>query len=97
MYQRLVNKRFFQQIEQNVEVHVDDMLVKSKEEEHYLNGLKETFKALCLMVWSLIPTNVCLSLRKFLGFMVSQQHVKANLDKIQAILEMSPPKNVKEI
>ena len=49
---------FFQQIEQNVKVHVDDMLVKSKEEEHYLNGLKETFKALCLYGMKLNP-NKC--------------------------------------
>lgn len=34
---------------------------------------------------------------KFLGFMVSQQDVEANLDKIRAILEMTPPKNVKEV
>lgn len=33
---------------------------------------------------------------KFLGFMVSQRGIKANPDKIQAILEMSLPKNVKE-
>ena len=34
---------------------------------------------------------------KFLGFMVSQRGIEANLDKIQAILNTEPPKNVKEI
>ena len=34
---------------------------------------------------------------KFLGFMVSQGGIKANLDKIQAILSIEPPKNVKEL
>ena len=34
---------------------------------------------------------------KFLGFMVSQKGIEANLDKIQAILNTEPPKNVKEI
>jgi len=34
---------------------------------------------------------------KFLGFMVSQRGIKANLDKIQAIMEMTPPRNVKEV
>ena len=33
----------------------------------------------------------------FLGFMVSQQDVEANPDKIQAILEMTPPKNIKKV
>ena len=34
---------------------------------------------------------------KLLGFMVSQRGIEANLDKIQAILNTEPPKNVKEI
>ena len=34
---------------------------------------------------------------KFLGFMVLQRGIEANLDKIQAILSMEPPKNVKDI
>uniref|UniRef100_A0A2N9H4H0 Uncharacterized protein n=1 Tax=Fagus sylvatica TaxID=28930 RepID=A0A2N9H4H0_FAGSY len=33
----------------------------------------------------------------FLGFMVSQRGIEANPDKIKAILEMSPPKTVKEV
>ena len=35
--------------------------------------------------------------RKFLGFMVSQRGIEVNLDKIQAIIEMAPPRNVKEV
>ena len=34
---------------------------------------------------------------KFLGFMVSQSGIEANPDKIQAILDMEPPKNIKEV
>jgi len=34
---------------------------------------------------------------KFLEFMVSQRGIEANLDKIQTILNMEPPKNVKEV
>ena len=34
---------------------------------------------------------------KFLGFMVSQRWIEANPDKIKAIIEMDPPKNVKEV
>ena len=29
--------------------------------------------------------------------MVSQRGIEANLDKIRAIIEMAPPKNVKEV
>ena len=45
-YQRLVNCMFSHQIGRNVEVYVDDMLVKSKEEANYLDDLKETFSTL---------------------------------------------------
>ena len=34
---------------------------------------------------------------KFLRFMVSQRGIKANSDKIRAIMEMAPPRNVKEV
>ena len=45
-YQRLVNKIFSRQIGRNMEVYVDDMLVKSKEEDTHLDDLKETFATL---------------------------------------------------
>ena len=37
------------------------------------------------------------SSEKFLGFMVSQRKIEVNPNKIQAILSMEPPKNVKEV
>ena len=45
-YQRLVNKIFNKQIGKNMEVYMDDMLVKSKEELAHLDDLRETFTTL---------------------------------------------------
>ena len=45
-YQRLVNHMFHPQIGRNVEVYVDDMLVKSQDEEIHLDDLQETFDTL---------------------------------------------------
>ena len=45
-YQRLVNKMFSKQIGRKMEVYVNDMLVKSKEEPAHLDDLKETFSTL---------------------------------------------------
>ena len=45
-YQRLVNQMFKKQIGRKVEVYVDDMLVKSREEEDHLDDLRETFNTL---------------------------------------------------
>ena len=45
-YQRLVNHMFCLQIGRNVEVYVDDMLVKSQKEGRHLDDLQETFDTL---------------------------------------------------
>ena len=34
---------------------------------------------------------------KFLGFMVSQRGVEVNPDKVRAIMEITPPINIKEV
>ena len=34
---------------------------------------------------------------KFLGFMVSQRGIEVNLEKVRAIMELAPPKTVKEV
>ena len=45
-YQRLMNKMFEHQIRRNVQVYVDDMLVKSQMEEDHLDDLNKTFDTL---------------------------------------------------
>ena len=45
-YQRLVNKVFQRQIGQNMEVYVDDMLVKSVKDTDHIKDLIEAFEAL---------------------------------------------------
>ena len=72
-YQRLVNKMFSKQIGRNMEVYVDDMLVKSKEELTHLDDLKETFATLRQYRMKLNPSKCAFGVAsgKFLGFMVS--------------------------
>ena len=98
-YQRLVNHMFHPQIGRNVEVYADDMLVKSLNEERHLDDLQETFDTLRRHQMKLIPNKRAFGvlLGKFLGFMVLQRGIEANPDKIQAILDMEPPKNIKEV
>ena len=58
----------------NIEVYVDDMLVKSKEAKTHLEDLQETFDTLRRYKMKLNPTKCIfgVSSGKFLGFMVSQ-------------------------
>ena len=89
-YQKLVNKMFVQQIEHNVKVYIDNILIKSREEDHHLSDLREMFEILRLYGMKLNPSKCVfgVSSGKFLSFMVSQRGVEANPDKI--ILKMSP-------
>ena len=98
-YQRLINKMFAQQIGRNVQVYVDDMLVKSRREENHLEYLKETFNTLRSYNMKLNPGKCAFGVTagKFLGFMVSQRGIKANPNKIRAIMEMAQQRNVKEL
>ena len=99
IYQRLMNRMFAPQIGRNVQVYVNDMLVKSRREEDHLEDLKETFDTLRSCNMKLNPGKCAFGVMagKFLGFMVSQRGIEANLDKIRAIMEMKPPRNVKEV
>ena len=98
-YQRLMNKMFANQIRRNVQVYVDDMLVKSRRKEDHLKDLEETFNILRSYNMKLNPSKCAFGVTtgKFLGFMVSQRGIEANTDKIRAIVEMAPLKNVKEV
>ena len=98
-YHRLMNKMFAPQIGRNVQVYVNDMLVKSQREEDLLEDLRETFDTLRSYNMKLNPGKWAFEVTagKFLRFMVSQRGIEVNPDKIRAILEMTPPRNVKEV
>ena len=98
-YQRLVNRMFNKQIGRNMEVYVNDMLIKSKEELAHLDDLKETFTSLKQYQMKLNPSKCVFGVAsgKFLGFMVSQRGIKANPEKVQVIINMASPRTVKEV
>ena len=77
-YKRLMNKMFTHQIGRNVQVYVDDMLVKSLCENDHLDNLRETFNTLRSYNMKLNPNKCAFGViaRKFLGFMVSQRGIE---------------------
>jgi hypothetical protein len=98
-YQRLVNKMFQAQIGRNMEVYVDDMLVKSKESRDHIRDLHEAFATLKQYGMKLNPSKCAfgVSSGKFLGYMVSSRGIEANPEKIRAVLEMQSPKTTKQL
>ena len=64
-----------------------------------MEDLRETFNTLRSYNMKLNPGKYAFGVTagKLLGFIVSQRGIEANPDKIQAIMEMTPPRNVKEV
>ena len=98
-YKRLMNKMFTHQIRRNIQVYVDDILVKSLRENNHLDDLQETFDTFRSYNMKLNPSKYVFGVtaRKFLGFMVSQRGIEVNSEKVWAIMELGPPRMVKEV
>ena len=90
---------FTHQIGRNVQVYVDDILVKSLCEKDHLDDLQETFDNLRLYNMKLNPRKCVFGVTagKFLGFMVSHRGIEFNPEKVRAIMELEPPRTVKEV
>lgn len=98
-YQRLVDAMFEDQLGKNLEVYVDDMLVKSTKAATHLRDLEETFRTLRRYGMKLNPGKCAFGVRagKFLGYMVTERGIEVNPDQVVAIQNMKSPRNVKEV
>lgn len=98
-YQKLVDKIFAAQNGRNVEIYVDDSIVKSITEEAHITHLEETFATLRKYQMISNPKKCVFGVRsgKFLGFMVSEREIDANPDNIRAISELPKPKTIRDI
>ena len=72
-YQRLVNHMFKELIGVNMEVYVDDMLVKSKKAKEHIRDLQECFNVLNKYQMKLNPLKCSFRVGsgKLLGFIVN--------------------------
>jgi hypothetical protein len=98
-FQRLMNKMFWDQIGRNMEVYVDDILVKSVLPINHMGDLQEAFRVLKQYRMKLNPTKYAfgVSSGKFLGFMVSSRGIEANPEKVQAVQDMKSLKNTNQV
>ncbi|KAL0455194.1 UNVERIFIED_CONTAM: hypothetical protein Slati_0858600 [Sesamum latifolium] len=86
-------------IGRNVEVYVDDMLVKSKRAEDHIADIEKTFAVLRKYRLKLNLAKCAFGVQgcRFLGFMVTQRGIEANPLKIKAILDMKAPACVNKV
>ncbi|XP_077223005.1 uncharacterized protein LOC143856622 [Tasmannia lanceolata] len=98
-YQRAATTLLYDMIHKEVEVYVDDMIVKAKEREDHLGNLRKFFQRILKYRLRLNPSKCGFGVTsgKLLGFLVSQRGIEVDPQKIKAIQEMTPPKTEKEI
>ena len=100
-YQRMITRMFEPQLDKNIEIYVDDMVVKSKVVSEHLGDLGSTFNVLRKHKLRLNASKCSFGVGsgKFLGYMVTHTHrgIEVNPDQIKAINDLKPPRNAKEV
>ena len=98
-YQRMMTKMFEPQLGKNVEVYINDMVVKSKLVSEHIGDLTSIFEILREHKLWLNATKCSfgVGLGKFLGYMVTHKRIEVNPDQIKVINNLQPPRNPKEV
>lgn len=98
-YQRAMTTLFHDMMHKEIEVYVDNMIVKSATEEDHIEYLLKLFQRLRKYKLRLNPNKCTFGVRsgKLLGFIVSQRGIEVDPDKIKAIREMPVPKTEKQV
>ena len=81
-YQRMMTKIFVPQLGKNIEVYIDDMVMKSKVVSEHMGDLGNIFEILKRHKLHLNASKCSfgVGLGKFLGYMVTHRGIEVNLD-----------------
>jgi hypothetical protein len=88
-----------EQMHRNVFPYVDDIVVVIKKKSMQIDDLAETFANMCGVQLKLNPEKCVFGVQKgkVPGCLISINKIKANPDKINAIVHMQPPQSRKEV
>ncbi|RVW81585.1 Retrovirus-related Pol polyprotein from transposon 17.6 [Vitis vinifera] len=98
-YQRATTTLFHDMMHRDVEVYIDDMIVKSRDRAYHLAALERFFERIKQFKLRLNSKKCTFGVtsRKLLEYMVSERGLKVDPDKIRAILDMFVPRTEKEL
>ena len=90
---------FEPQLGKNIEVYIDDMVVKSKVEAEHVGDFRSVFEVLRKHKLRLNASKCSFGVdsSKFLGYMVIHHGIEVNPDQIKEINDLQPPWNLKEV
>ena len=98
-YQRMMMKMFESQMGKNIEVYIDDMVVKSKIVSEHIRDLANIFKILRghKLRLNAFKCSFGVGSDKFLSYMVTRRGIEVNPDQVRAINNLQPLRNPKEV
>ena len=98
-YQRMMTKMFRDKIGHTVEVYIDDIVVKSKQEAWHIEDLQGVFEVLRQHKLRLNADKCAFGVRacKFLGYQITNRGIEVNPDQIEAMKRLKLSSNPKEV
>jgi len=90
---------FHDMIHKEIEIYVDDIIIKSKKSTDHTADLRKFFDRLRRYNLKLNPVKCAFGVptRKLLGYIISRRGIKLDPSKVKAIQDLSPPKNKKDV
>src|SRR3954453_4001156 len=86
-------------IGKNIEVYIDDVIVKTRDSSTLIDDLRETFDNLARYQIKLNPKKCFFGVPRgqVLVYLISARGIEANPEKIKAVIDMAPLSNLKQI
>ena len=98
-YMRAMTTIFHDMMHKEVEVYVDDVIIKSKTQVDHVYDLRKFFERLRKYNLKLNPAKCAFGVPsgKLLGFIISRRGIELDPAKVKSIRELPPPKNKTEV
>src|SRR3990170_1683893 len=98
-FSHLMNYIFMEYIDKFIMVYLDDILVYSKNKEEHAKHLRLVLEKLRehQLYAKYSKCEFWLSKVTYLGHVISKDSIAVNPERVQAILDRTPPKNVKQV
>jgi hypothetical protein len=98
-YQRCMHACLKEQNGRNIEVYVDDIIIRMAKADSLLDNLWETFANLDHYSIKLNPKKCSFRVptSQLLGYLISERGIEGNPEKIHAIINMQPPKTLRHV
>jgi hypothetical protein len=98
-YQRAIQRCLKDQIGKNIKAHVDNVVVKSKTIDTFIDDLKEVFAALKVDKWKLNPSKCIFGVPSgiLLSNIVSLRGIEPNSKKVATVTNMKLPTCIRDV